>query len=82
MSRLAPVLLALLLSCGDQAAEKKDLPARTRATETIVCPINGVPFPKGRGVLVEGKESTFEVCSKGCKYQFELGVDPDPDAGK
>ena len=48
----------------------------------MVCPINGVHFPKGRGFLVKGLQGSFEVCSKGCVYQYDLAPEEYPDAGK
>jgi hypothetical protein len=82
MSRLVPVLFVLLFSCSENSAEPKSVDSTPKEVETIVCPVNGVPFPKGHGIMIEGKERTFEVCSKGCKYQYELELDPEPNAGK
>ncbi|HMS15805.1 MAG TPA: hypothetical protein PKA37_03120 [Planctomycetota bacterium] len=79
MKKVFPLLLLLLFACGKEEAPRdvqKEVHESTPAT--IICPVNGVPFSSGSGVLVQGKDGPVELCSKGCRYQFELGSLEEP----
>ena len=78
MKKVFPLILLFLFACGEENAPADgQKQVKTPASATIICPVNGVPFLAGSGVLIQGKEGPIEVCSKGCRYQHELASEEE-----